>query len=118
MTDFTDTYSESLAGIADGASDATNQKGNVQGCHAVVVRVSSADADATDIDITLLGNSKAGDTLVPINGMVDNTIDLTADEEIKVFEVLEALVETDIRVQNNNGGGNAADVDLEWKGVR
>lgn len=103
--------------VPDGGSQDTSQRENVQGDNAVVVKASSADADATDITITLLGTIKAGDSLAPVNGMVSSTVDLTADTNVKVFNVEGALVECDIRVENTNGGGTTADVDLTWRGV-
>lgn len=103
--------------VADGATGDTNERENVQGDNAVVVHVSSADADATDITVTLLGNIKAGDPMAPVNGQVSSQVDLTADSNVKVFNVEGALVECDIRVANDNGGGTDADVDLTWRGV-
>lgn len=101
----------------DGGTADTSERENVQGCNAVVVKVDSQDADATDITTTLLGTIKAGDTMAPVNGQVSSSVDLTADMNVKVFNVGGALVEADIRISNENGGGTDADVNLTWRGV-
>jgi hypothetical protein len=103
--------------VSDGTSEDTNQRENVQGADAVVVKADSQDADASDITLSLLGTISAGDTPGLVDGQVSSTVDLTADTSIVVFEVEGTLVEADIRVENTNGGGTDADVNLTWRGV-